>query len=274
MKDAIIKVETLLQQGREFTYENFATFSTTFSTPYPEHYSPQWIAWTTRVTQLIRVCTGKGSAALQVLNVATGKNLLGNGEDKFLNCKKMFISALELTLAALKDDTFHELEDSASLAPGQFSTAVFIVHGHDEKAKTELEVHLSEMGLTSVVLHRKPDEGQTLIEKFEKHSDVGYAFILLTPDDLAYSADQESVPDERRKKEARARQNVIFEFGYFVGKLGRRRVCCLYRGDVVLPSDLHGLVYKKYERSVEEVAYSILKELQAAGYQISVGPPG
>jgi predicted nucleotide-binding protein len=64
--------------------------------------------------------------------------------------------------------------------------------------------------------------------------------------------------------------NVIFEFGYFVGSLGRSRVCCLYKGDVVLPSDLNGLVYKKIEGSFDSQAFSIIKELKAAGYQIKL----
>jgi len=142
---------------------------------------------------------------------------------------------------------------------------VFIVHGRDEVAKTSLEILLHEMGLEAVVLHRQADEGQTIIEKFEKNSDVGYAFILLTPDEIAYFSHEDSLPDHERKKEKRARSNVIFEFGYFVGKLGRQKVCCVYTGDVSLPSDVSGMIYKKYISSVEEVAYSIRKDLKAVG---------
>lgn len=145
---------------------------------------------------------------------------------------------------------------------------VFVVHGRDEVAKTNLEVFLREVGLEPVVLHRQADEGMTIIEKFEKHSDVGYAFILLTPDEVAYLAAEEIKPDEERSKEFRARPNVIFEFGYFVGKLGRSRVCCLYTGDVSLPSDVSGMIYKRYERNVEEVAYSVIKDLKASGYTL------
>lgn len=142
---------------------------------------------------------------------------------------------------------------------------VFIVHGRDELAKTSLEMLLHEMGLETIVLHRQADEGQTIIEKFEKHSDVGYAFILLTPDEIAYFAYEDSLPDNERQKEKRARPNVIFEFGYFVGRLGRNKVCCVYTGDVSLPSDVSGMIYKKYTVSVEDVAYSITKDLKAVG---------
>ncbi len=146
---------------------------------------------------------------------------------------------------------------------------VFVVHGRDEIAKTNLEIFLHEVGLEPVVLHRQADEGMTIIEKFEKHSDVGYAFILLTPDEVAYLASEASKPDSERNKEFRARPNVIFEFGFFVGKLGRSRVCCLYTGDVSLPSDISGMIYKRYEKSIEEVAYSLIKDLKASGYAIA-----
>lgn len=149
------------------------------------------------------------------------------------------------------------------------SNRVFVVHGHDEVSKTNLEVFLREIGLEPVVLHRQADEGMTIIEKFEKHSDVGYAFILLTPDEIAYLAADEKEPETRRRKERRARPNVIFEFGYFVGKLGRSRVCCLYTGEVALPSDISGMIYKKFNSSVEEVAYGIIKDLKAQGYTVA-----
>lgn len=148
------------------------------------------------------------------------------------------------------------------------SNKVFVVHGRDEISKTNLEVFLRENGLEPIVLHRQADEGQTIIEKFEKHSEVGYAFILLTPDEIAYIATDEDKPENERAKEFRARPNVIFEFGYFVAKLTRARVCCLYTGNVELPSDVSGMIYKKFNHNIEEVGYSIIKDLRAAGYEL------
>ncbi|AID32434.2 hypothetical protein MCHK_4633 [Mesorhizobium huakuii 7653R] len=180
---------------------------------------------------------------------------------------KFYLAALEAAKAALTSDTFDELlQATRAVAPKDLTNKVFVVHGRDDAAKAELEILLAEMGLEAVVLHRQADGGNTVIEKFEKHADVGFAFILLTPDEVAYLASEEAKPDAEREKERRARPNVIFEFGYFVGRLGRARTCCLYRGDVTLPSDLAGLIYKRFERTVEEVAYGIGKELKAAGY--------
>lgn len=81
---------------------------------------------------------------------------------------------------------------------------------------------------------------------------------------------ESSLPEAERNVEYRARPNVIFEFGYFVGKLSRSRVCCLYTGDVKLPSDINGLVYKQFSSNVEETAYSIIKELKTAGYNLKL----
>lgn len=165
------------------------------------------------------------------------------------------------------------VNDTQEVAPANLKTRsetnkVFIVHGRDDAAKANLEAFVREIGLEPIVLHRQADGGLTVIEKFEKHSDVGYAFILLTPDELAYLASESSRPEADRAIERRARPNVIFEWGYFVGKLGRPRVCCISTGNVDLPSDMHGLVTKRYQSSVEEVGYSIIKDLKAAGYKV------
>ncbi|WP_276979334.1 nucleotide-binding protein [Flavobacterium filum] len=142
---------------------------------------------------------------------------------------------------------------------------VFIVHGHDKSLKNELQIFLSEIGLQPIVLHRKEDEGLTIIEKFEKHSNVPYAFVLLTPDDIGFDFKENNKDDKNRKKEYRARQNVIFELGYFVGKLGRGNVCCIYKKGVTLPNDISGLIYKEVNESLDDIGYKLIKELRKAG---------
>jgi predicted nucleotide-binding protein len=185
--------------------------------------------------------------------------------DKKIHRLDSIIERLELIPLAVSASAPEQLQ-TASISRGN---KVFVVHGHDDAAKTNLEVFLHEIGLEPVVLHRQADQGLTVIEKFEKHSEVGYAFILLTPDEAAYLAADAKKPESERKVEWRARPNVIFEFGYFIGKLGRSRVCCLYTGNVSLPSDVNGMIYKRYEKSIEEVGYSIIKDLKAAGYGVA-----
>lgn len=145
------------------------------------------------------------------------------------------------------------------------SQNVFVVHGHDTELKNDVELFLKSINLVPIVLHRELDEGLTVIEKFEKHSNVNYAIILLTPDDIGFTVEEASKPEDKREFEFRARQNVIFEFGYFVGKLTRKNVCCIYKEGVKLPSDLAGLIYKKVNKSVDEVGMFLMKELKNCG---------
>lgn len=116
---------------------------------------------------------------------------------------------------------------------------IFVVHGHDEGLVHQVARFIQNIDLIPVILHEKPDKGRTIIEKFEDHSDnCGFAVVLMTPDDIGSIKHQSSTPQPR------ARQNVIFELGFFVGKLGRQRVCALQKGDIELPTDYLGVLYK------------------------------
>lgn len=147
---------------------------------------------------------------------------------------------------------------------------VFVVHGHDSELKNDIDIFLRDIGLEPIILHRQADEGLTIIEKFEKHSDVVYAFILLTPDDVGMTISEYEKEQEKRDIEFRARQNVIFEFGYFAAKLGRRNVCCVYKEGVTLPNDIAGLLYKKVGDTIDSIGYEIIKELKAVGLKIEM----
>ncbi len=264
LEQAKSELKSLQERGETFTYDNFATKG---EYGYPDAYTPDFVAWFTRVKGAIRSLFGAESAPSEMVAAAADVDIIGNDQDKFHLAMSYLLGAIKAGVAILEEDSFGELVGNAS-APGNFSKKVFVVHGHDGEAKNEVENLLREFGLEPIVLHRQADEGQTIIEQFEKHSDVGYVVVLLTPDEIAYLTSEDNLSDTDRKKERRARPNVIFEFGYFVGKLDRSRVCCLYTGDVTLPSDLNGLIYKKYHTQVEEVGHSLRKELMKAGYSL------
>ncbi len=115
---------------------------------------------------------------------------------------------------------------------------VFIVHGHDNEAKETAARFIERLGLQPVILHEQANTGRTIIEKFETYSDdITFAVVLLTPDDVG------AVASDASNLKPRARQNVIMELGYFMGKLGRLSVCALYKGGVELPSDYQGVIY-------------------------------
>ena len=268
MESPIYLIKHLIQESAQFTFENFC-YRHEDEAEFGGEDTPEWLAWKTRSYNLVRQLIAEDSSAALLVAEATKIGTSGNYSDNFDRAKSTFLKALEITLDALTEDTFGELHSSKSRGESpSLSNKIFVVHGHDHALKTDIETFIHEIGLEPIVLHRQPDQGQTIIEKFEQHSDVGFAFILLTPDEVAYTVDQEQVPEADRVKEKRARPNVIFEFGYFVGKLGRNRVCCIYKEGVVLPSDLDGLIYKKVSDSVEAQSFSIIKELQAAGYKI------
>lgn len=119
----------------------------------------------------------------------------------------------------------------------------FIVHGHDEAARESVARFLEKLGLTPIILHEQANSSLTVIEKLERNSDVGFAVVLLTPDDLGNKRELQAdlIP--------RARQNVLIELGYFVGKLGRGKVCALRVGDTEIPSDFSGVVYTDMDKA-------------------------
>ena len=116
---------------------------------------------------------------------------------------------------------------------------VFIVHGHDETAKEKVARLIEKLELKPIILHEQPNAGKTIIEKFENHSSkIGFAIILLTPDDIF-----DIKGEGNNNKEKRARQNVILELGFFIGAIGRERTCVLYKEGVTIPSDYEGVLY-------------------------------
>lgn len=139
---------------------------------------------------------------------------------------------------------------------------IFIVHGRDDLAKTEAARFIEKLGLAAVILHEQASSGATIIENIEEHTNVGFAVVLYTPCDTGGLAN-----DQQRRP--RARQNVVFEHGYLIGKLGRKNVCALVKGDVEIPNDISGVVYIPLD---EHRAWhlALAKELHKAGYAIDM----
>jgi predicted nucleotide-binding protein len=162
----------------------------------------------------------------------------------------------------MKEQQEKNARQEASIAPGrkdELSRRVFIVHGHDEGAREAVARFLERLGLQPVILHEQANRGKTVIEKFEAHRDVGFAVVLLTPDDEG--CEKGGTP------RSRARQNVVLELGYFVGVLGRDRVCALRRGAVEIPSDFAGVVYVPFDET-GGWKQALGQELAAAGFEI------
>lgn len=145
------------------------------------------------------------------------------------------------------------------LDPGD-RNRVFIVHGHDDGPREAVARFLERLGLTPIILHEQVSRGRTIPEKLQEYSDVGFAIVLLTPDDEGRAKGGELKP--------RARQNVILELGYFIGRLGRERVCALLKEDVEMPSDYMGVVYVPFDGAAGGWRLNLARELEGADYQV------
>ncbi len=154
-------------------------------------------------------------------------------------------------------------QQATQLVPLRDQQKVFIVHGHDNLAKTQAARLIEQLGLKPVILHEQASSGRTIIEKIEAYTDVGFALVLYTPCDVgAASTEQENL-------HKRARQNVVFEHGYLIAKLGRAKVTALVKGSVETPNDISGVVYTKMD-DAGAWKNELCREMKSAGYAINI----
>lgn len=141
---------------------------------------------------------------------------------------------------------------------------VFIVHGRDNEAKLEVSRYIESLGLDAIILHEQASLGMTIIEKIEHYSnDADFAIILYTPCDHGRGAHETKTQPKNR-----ARQNVVFEHGYLISKLGRENVCSLVKGEIETPNDMSGVVYIELD-PFEGWKRAVAKELRSCGYSIN-----
>lgn len=221
-------------------------------------------AFLIRADMIIRKVFGDSSKYLKDLNEIGFFPVYGDlfdecwtsGKSRMLNLLKTMIEYLELFDDSIKDVGVPKIDI-------ELSNQIFVVHGHNEAMKQDVARVLEKLDLDPIILHEKPNEGRTIIEKFIDHSIVSFAVVLLSPDDMGYAKDQ---PIDVKP---RARQNVIFELGYFIGKLGRKNVSVLYQEekDFEMPSDHEGVLFTLYDTS-DKWKFELLKELKNCGYNI------
>ena len=196
------------------------------------------------------------AAAHEAQNRAKAHQYLAEGKLRSIALLQQAIRAIDELIA---DQTEIIAEQPAALAR-EAGLKVFIVHGHDEGAREAVARFLERLGFTAIILHEQANQGRTVIEKVEAHGDVGFAVVLLTPDDLGKARDAEHLT-------GRPRQNVLLELGYFIGRLGRNRVCTLKRGDLEIPSDFAGVVWEAFDNA-NGWKQALARELEAAEYPI------
>ena len=212
-------------------------------------------------------------AAFQEKDVQNGRQFVCETGEKFIayHTGKVVPGGKVTDLSKAVKDWKRENKTSQVAAkeqtaePVEPDKRVFIVYGHDIPSRDVLELVLRRMELHPIVLENLPAAGDTIIEKLEhylrEHGNVGFACVLLTPDDEGHQAGK---PEE---KKYRARQNVILELGMVLAKLGRQHVAILTKESVEHPSDIAGLIYRPFKERVDEVKGQLFKDLEAAGYK-------
>ncbi|MFA5060107.1 MAG: nucleotide-binding protein [Candidatus Omnitrophota bacterium] len=197
---------------------------------------------------------------------------MGASEDYWENSRSedlssqisMLISQIELLEMeiSLSSDT-----KSGPVIPSHLpaiSRKIFLVHGHDDGIKEATARFLEKLGLAPIILHEKPNQGRTIIEKISDYSDVGFAVVLLTGDDVGRINDAKC-----ENLLPRARQNVVLELGYFLGRIGRQRVCALYQKGVEIPSDYSGVLFIPLDES-GAWRVQLAKEIKATGIDLDM----
>lgn len=140
---------------------------------------------------------------------------------------------------------------------------VFIVHGHDNEAKSKTARLVEKLGFKAIILHEQASSSKTIIEKIEEYSNVGFGIVLYTPCDLG------AKKTDNVQLKPRARQNVVFEHGFLIGKIGRGNVCALVKGQLETPNDISGVVYIDMN-DTDSWKYSVAKEMKEAGYNVDM----
>ncbi|MGI6294476.1 MAG: TIR domain-containing protein [Armatimonadota bacterium] len=225
----------------------------------------EYTVWNDRAQNVLAAIYGDQSQALTALSQirytpttfgAPGDGRFQKSHSKGRKQAKDHIVSLRNLLEKCMDASY-STEVSESIGDG----SVFIVHGQNHGKLAEVRFLLGQLGIECCVLQDEPNSGQTIIEKFESHGgNASYAIVLLTADDIGGAKQNNEV-------QSRARQNVIFEFGYFCGKLGRHKTAVLYEPGVEIPSDLRGLAYVELDSS-GAWKYRLADELSQAGYPV------
>ena len=208
--------------------------------------TPEFVTWRTKATRFLNNYYGEKSeesTKFKTTNFHPTIMIVGafNEGDYISYCRSALNSTKAIFVVYL--DEIKEKE-SSNIQEGQPKQSVhvlnkvFIVHGHDNALKQEVARIIEKQGIEAVILSEQVNQGKTIIEKIEENADVDAAICLFTGDDYGRAKGTEA-----EENKLRARQNVVFEAGYFMGKLGRKNVIIVADKNLELPSDMQGVVY-------------------------------
>lgn len=219
--------------------------------------SPKFKAWHTKAERFLINHFGAESYEAKSFHNTQFSAISMSETDSISKCKRSLLAVNDIFHSYLDEMTEAIFDDLLTGACNMKFEKVFIVHGHDGELKEAVARIVEKQGIEAIILSEKANKGRTIIEKFEDYSDVGGAICLFTADDIGKAKNS-------TEEQYRARQNVVFEAGFFMGKLSRERVVLLADSDIEMPSDLSGVVYT----TSKNWQFDLLKELNAMGYAV------
>lgn len=225
--------------------------------------TPEFNAWRDNVKRFLKKTYGDESHEAKAFSKIIFFSPFAVMEHGYQN-DQTYRDGLQQAILYLKNyqDDYTDENGSPNKGNNENAKDVFIIHGRNERVKNEVANFLTILDLQPIMLNEQANKGRTIIEKFEDHSNVMAAIALFTSDDVGKLKDCDELED-------RARQNVIFEAGYFIGKLGRERTIILYEDGLKIPSDLSGYLYIPLD-SDKQWHQGLIKELKAIGFNIGI----
>lgn len=260
--EQVDKINELIAEAEKYAFSNncYSVEHGTYSMA-----SVEMQAWIAECEDFIISIYGEQSAPWRVFSRFNRDKLDGNYQNTFDKQKNIIVSALSACLRITPKNTkepeeiINTLNNNSDLNLKQ----VFIVHGHNEEVKIKVARFIEKLGFEPIILHEQASSGSTIIEKIEEYSNVGFGIVLYTPCDIG--GKQTDSPELK----SRARQNVVFEHGYLIGKIGRNNVCALVQGEIETPNDISGVVYVSMDKA-DAWHIQIARELKHSGYNVDM----
>lgn len=245
-------LQAFYSRGREFGKERFNAWRRKFTRFLDENLPSETSVLNDKLTHYASMARRGESAAQRFLR-EDGNTMLAYIDSLILD--------VENDEYDIRETKYEEKNNFEVIPNDKPKTKIFIVHGHDGEAKQSTARFIEKLGFEAIILHEQASKGMTIIEKIENYSnDVGFGIVLYTPDDMGNTRREA----EKGDLKSRARQNVVFEHGFLIGKIGRKNVIPLVEGAIELPNDISGIVYI----NDKEWQIDIAKEMKSAGYNI------
>ncbi len=141
---------------------------------------------------------------------------------------------------------------------------IIVVSGTDEVMKQALTKALTKLWLAPVVMQEEPSQGRKIVEHFQDYADVGFAVVLLSPDDYTYPKAEAAT-----KRKLSPQQDVIFLLGFLLGKLGKSKVLVFYKesADFAVPLDFEGVKFTAFDDR-DSWKLALIRELTNCVYSV------